>query len=190
MDFCNWCDVMLFFWPLCVSQIFARTEADTHVLAYSEGALVPCSITADMTLAQVTFEVVKVRHSIKKKKKWIPVCDRFYYKLSSKYRSLQWHVNTVFISTSFPPYCMFQIPGGSTDCTLPITWATENGKAIDVFIILTNNPLWAFTASPVESLKKHRQVNVFFHVCIGLHRVLIWTGTGTRFLSPSHVTLY
>ncbi|KAK5610075.1 hypothetical protein CRENBAI_012558 [Crenichthys baileyi] len=25
-----------------------------------------------------------------------------------------------------------------------------------MFIILTNNPLWTFTASPVESLKKHR----------------------------------
>ncbi|KAA8587363.1 hypothetical protein FQN60_016225 [Etheostoma spectabile] len=91
-----------------IAMIFARTEADTHVLAYSEGALVPCSVCADMTLAQATFELVK-------------------------------------------------IPGGSTDCTLPITWATENGKAVDVFIILTNNPLCTFTASPVESLKKHRQ---------------------------------
>ncbi|XP_075954046.1 RNA-binding protein RO60 [Anarhichas minor] len=91
-----------------ITMVFARTEADYHVLAYSEGALVPCSVSADMTLAQVAFELVK-------------------------------------------------IPGGSTDCTLPITWATENGKAIDVFIILTNNPLWMFTASPVESLKKHRQ---------------------------------
>ncbi|XP_068557609.1 RNA-binding protein RO60 [Cebidichthys violaceus] len=91
-----------------IAMVFARTEADCHVLAYSEGALVPCSVTADMTLAQVTFELVK-------------------------------------------------IPGGSTDCTLPVTWATENGKAVDVFIILINNPLWAFTASPVESLKKHRQ---------------------------------
>ncbi|XP_029308986.1 RNA-binding protein RO60 isoform X1 [Cottoperca gobio] len=91
-----------------ITMVFAKTEADTHVLAYSEGALVPCSISADMTLAQATFELVK-------------------------------------------------IPGGSTDCTLPITWATENGKAVDVFIILTNNPLWTFTASPVRSLKKHRQ---------------------------------
>ncbi|XP_062285160.1 60 kDa SS-A/Ro ribonucleoprotein [Scomber scombrus] len=93
-----------------IAMIFARTEADTHVLAYSEGFAVPCSISADMTLAQATVELVK-------------------------------------------------IPSGSTDCTLPITWATENGKAIDVFIILTNNPLWTFTASPVESLKKHRQIS-------------------------------
>uniref|UniRef100_A0A3Q3X380 TROVE domain-containing protein n=1 Tax=Mola mola TaxID=94237 RepID=A0A3Q3X380_MOLML len=75
---------------------------------YSEGALVSCSLSADMTLAQVTAELVK-------------------------------------------------LPGGSTDCTLPITWATENEKAVDVFIILTNNPLWAFAASPLEALKNHRQ---------------------------------
>lgn len=55
-------------------------------------------------------------------------------------------------------YCVSQIPGGCTDCTLPIAWATENGKAVDVFVVLTNNPLWMFAASPVDSLKKHRQV--------------------------------
>ncbi|CAJ1071783.1 kDa SS-A/Ro ribonucleoprotein [Xyrichtys novacula] len=91
-----------------ITMIFARTEADTDVLAYSEGAVVPCSITADMTLSEATVELVK-------------------------------------------------IPSGSTDCTLPIAWATENEKAVDVFIILTNNPLWMFAASPVDTLKKHRQ---------------------------------
>lgn len=91
-----------------MAQIFARTEADTHVLAYSEGAVIPCTVTADMTLAQAAAELVK-------------------------------------------------IPGGSTDCTLPITWASENGKAVDMFIVLTNNPLWTFSASPVESLRKYRQ---------------------------------
>lgn len=43
------------------SQVFARTEVDTHFLAFSEGALVPCSITAEMDLAQVTAELVKVK---------------------------------------------------------------------------------------------------------------------------------
>lgn len=93
-----------------ITMIFARTESDTHVLAYSEGAVVPCSISADMTLAETTIELVK-------------------------------------------------IPSGSTDSTLPITWATESGKSVDVFIILTNNPLWTLSASPVETLKKHRQVS-------------------------------
>ncbi|XP_035027213.1 60 kDa SS-A/Ro ribonucleoprotein [Hippoglossus stenolepis] len=91
-----------------ITMIFARTEVETQVLAYSEGAVVPCTVSADMTLAQATVELVK-------------------------------------------------IPGGSTDCTLPVTWATENGKSVDVFVILTNNPLWAFAASPVESLQKHRE---------------------------------
>ncbi|XP_077471075.1 RNA-binding protein RO60 [Stigmatopora argus] len=93
-----------------ITMVFARTEAKTHVLAYSEGALEQCSVSADMTLAQTTNELVK-------------------------------------------------IPGGSTDCTLPITWATDNGKAVDVFIILSNNPLWTFTARPLETLKKHRQIS-------------------------------
>ncbi|KAM4551856.1 RNA-binding protein RO60 [Odontesthes bonariensis] len=93
-----------------IAMIFARTEADVHVLAFSEGTVVPCSLSAHMTLAETTAELVK-------------------------------------------------IPSGSTDCTLPITWASDNGKSVDVFIILTNNPLWTFTASPVESLKKHRQAS-------------------------------
>lgn len=62
--------------------------------------------------------------------------------------------------------CVSQLPGGCTDCTLPVTWASESGKAVDVFIVLTNNPLWMFAASPVESLKKHRRVQWFIpHWC-------------------------
>lgn len=91
-----------------VTMVFATTEANTQVLAYSDGSLIPCSVAAGMTLEQVTAELVKT-------------------------------------------------PSKSTDCTLPIAWATENGKAVDVFVILTNNPIWAFNASPVEALKKHRQ---------------------------------
>uniref|UniRef100_A0A3Q2UJ66 Ro60, Y RNA binding protein n=1 Tax=Fundulus heteroclitus TaxID=8078 RepID=A0A3Q2UJ66_FUNHE len=90
-----------------ITMIFAQTEPNTHVLAFSEGTVVPCSLSADMTLAEVTAELVK-------------------------------------------------FPSGSTDCTLPITWAAGSGKSIDMFIILTNNPLWTFTASPVDSLKKYR----------------------------------
>ncbi|XP_053738980.1 60 kDa SS-A/Ro ribonucleoprotein isoform X1 [Synchiropus splendidus] len=49
------------------------------------------------------------------------------------------------------------VPAKSTDCTLPVTWATENKEAVDVFIVLTNNAFWPFCSSPVESLRKHRQ---------------------------------
>uniref|UniRef100_A0A3Q0QYD5 Ro60, Y RNA binding protein n=1 Tax=Amphilophus citrinellus TaxID=61819 RepID=A0A3Q0QYD5_AMPCI len=77
-----------------VTMILARTEADAHVLVYSEGTVVPFSVS-----------------------------------LQSK----------------------------GIDCTLPITWATENLKAVDVCIIVTYNPLWMHTASPVEFLKKHQE---------------------------------
>ncbi|KAG9338392.1 hypothetical protein JZ751_025796 [Albula glossodonta] len=40
--------------------VFVRTEADSQVLVFSEGAVSPCSITAGMTLAQVTEELVKI----------------------------------------------------------------------------------------------------------------------------------
>lgn len=53
--FCHACNR-----TLCLLQIIARTEADTQVLAYSEGAVVPCTISADMSLAQATAELVKV----------------------------------------------------------------------------------------------------------------------------------
>ena len=64
--------------------------------------------------------------------------------------------------TLFPWYLSYglQSPTGPTDCTLPITWALQEGKAVDVFVVLTNNPLWTFAANPVETLKKHREVGV------------------------------
>uniref|UniRef100_A0A3Q0RLE8 Ro60, Y RNA binding protein n=1 Tax=Amphilophus citrinellus TaxID=61819 RepID=A0A3Q0RLE8_AMPCI len=83
-------------------------QMNTHVLVYSEGTVVPFSVSADMTLKEATDELLQSKR---------------------------------------------------IDCTLPITWATENGKAVDVFIIVTNNPLWTDTASPVESLKKHREAS-------------------------------
>ncbi|XP_056148952.1 60 kDa SS-A/Ro ribonucleoprotein isoform X1 [Lampris incognitus] len=96
-----------------ITMVISRTEMDTQVLIYSEGAVFPCTITADMSLVDVTTELVK-------------------------------------------------IPSGSTDCTIPITWATENRKAVDMFVVLTNNPLWTFSASPVETLRKHRQQSGIF----------------------------
>lgn len=43
-----------------VTMVFATTEANTQVLAYSDGSLIPCSVAAGMTLEQVTAELVKV----------------------------------------------------------------------------------------------------------------------------------
>lgn len=50
-----------------------------------------------------------------------------------------------------------QIPSLSTDCALPVLWATEKGKVADVFIVLTNNDTWFGNVHPVEALKLHRQ---------------------------------
>uniref|UniRef100_A0A3P8XJ72 TROVE domain-containing protein n=1 Tax=Esox lucius TaxID=8010 RepID=A0A3P8XJ72_ESOLU len=43
-----------------MTMVIARTEAETQVLAYSEGAVVPCTISADMSLREVTAELVKI----------------------------------------------------------------------------------------------------------------------------------
>ena len=54
------CCILKVDFVLYMQQLIARTEVDTQVLAYSEGAIVPCTIAADMTLAQATIELVKV----------------------------------------------------------------------------------------------------------------------------------
>ncbi|XP_041697281.1 60 kDa SS-A/Ro ribonucleoprotein-like [Coregonus clupeaformis] len=47
-----------------MAMVIARTEAETQVLAYSEGAIVPCTISADMSLREVTAELVKNRDTL------------------------------------------------------------------------------------------------------------------------------
>lgn len=93
-------------------MVFAQTEADTQVVNFSDGSLVPCAISSDLTLMQVA---------------------------------------TQFIKT----------PGGSTDCALPITWASENEKTVDVFIIFTNNQICG-KENPAETLKAYRQKSGVF----------------------------
>lgn len=110
-----------------IAMILARTEADTHVLVYSQEAMVPFSISADMTLKEATDELVK----------------------STRERGAQ-PSGSAF---------MLQFLSESRGCTVPIQWATENRKAVDVFVILSTNPLLMLTASPVESLKKHRETS-------------------------------
>ena len=55
---------------------------------------------------------------------------------------------------------MFQIPSGCTDCALPVLWASENEKLVDVFIIFTNNEAWFGQANPLETLRMYRHVRV------------------------------
>lgn len=95
-----------------VCMVLARTEPDTRVVIFSDGAVAPYAISSDLTLMQVA---------------------------------------TQFIKT----------PGGSTDCALPITWASENDKTVDVFIIFTNNQICG-RENPAETLKTYRQKSGVF----------------------------
>lgn len=40
-------------------QVLVQTEAEPQVLVYSEGTIVPCTISADMPLCEVTAKLVK-----------------------------------------------------------------------------------------------------------------------------------
>ncbi|KAJ8270287.1 hypothetical protein GJAV_G00112560 [Gymnothorax javanicus] len=91
-----------------MSMVVAQTEVDSQILVFSEGAVSPCAVAADMTLTEVREKMLK-------------------------------------------------IPSLSTDCALPVLWATEKGKVVDVFIVLTNNDAWFGKIHPVEALKMHRQ---------------------------------
>ncbi|XP_062337716.1 RNA-binding protein RO60-like [Osmerus eperlanus] len=96
-----------------MTMVLVRTEAEMQVVTYSEGVVGPCTITADMPLAQVTAELIK-------------------------------------------------IPSGCTDCALPVLWASENEKLVDVFIIFTNNEAWFGQANPLETLRMYRHKTGIF----------------------------
>ena len=46
---------------------------------------------------------------------------------------------------------------GSTDASLPMTWALENKIKVDTFVVLTDNETWAGKIQPVQALEKYRQ---------------------------------
>ncbi|TRY66104.1 hypothetical protein DNTS_035592 [Danionella cerebrum] len=93
-------------------MIFAQTEPTAQIVVFSEGSLVPCAISANMTL----MEAAEV---------------------------------------------LIQAPVPGTDCALPITWASENEKTVDVFIIFTNNRCTG-TENPADALKMYRQKSGVF----------------------------
>ncbi|KAM9501010.1 RNA-binding protein RO60 [Clarias gariepinus] len=57
---------------------------------------------------------------------------------------------------------LVQVCSSCTDCALPITWASENDKKVDVFIIFTNNETWPGRFNPVEALRTYRQKTGLF----------------------------
>lgn len=93
-------------------MVIAQTELNAQIVVFSEGSVLPCTVSPDMTLMQVAAQLI-------------------------------------------------QTPGGSTDCALPITWASENEKTVDVFIVFTNNQTLG-RENPADTLKTYRQKSGLF----------------------------
>ncbi|XP_062374265.1 60 kDa SS-A/Ro ribonucleoprotein [Sardina pilchardus] len=110
-----------------MSMVITRTEKDAQVLVFSDGNVTPIHLSAEMSVMQVTAELVK-------------------------------------------------IPDGSTDCALPILWASESERPVDVFLIFTNNETWFGKANPAEALKMYRQK-------MGINSKLVVCGLTTTGLS-------
>lgn len=45
---------------------------------------------------------------------------------------------------------------GSTDASLPMTWALKQKVQVDTFVVMTDNETWAGKIQPVQALKKYR----------------------------------
>ena len=46
---------------------------------------------------------------------------------------------------------------GSTDCSLPMTWALKNKVDVDTFVVYTDNETWSGTVHPFQALREYRQ---------------------------------
>lgn len=96
-----------------MSMVITQREPNVDVVLFSEGAVVPCTISADSSLLQITMQLVQVCSSC-------------------------------------------------TDCALPINWASDNDKMVDVFVIFTNNATWPGRSNPAETLRMYRQKTGIF----------------------------
>jgi 60 kDa SS-A/Ro ribonucleoprotein len=47
--------------------------------------------------------------------------------------------------------------GRGTDVSLPMTWATQNKRKVDAFIVSTDGQTWAGHRHPMQALEQHRQ---------------------------------
>lgn len=48
------------------------------------------------------------------------------------------------------------LPFGRTDCSLPMTWARENGIAVDAFVVFTDSETNCNKVSPAQALRSYR----------------------------------
>ena len=67
---------------------------------------------------------------------------------------------------------MYDMPFGSTDCSLPMVWATKNNAKIDVFVIYTDNETNTGRIHPSQALKEYRKKS-------GINAKLIVVGTAS-----------
>ena len=49
------------------------------------------------------------------------------------------------------------LPFGGTDCSLPMTWAAEQGAELDTFEVYTDNETWFGSIHPHQALERYRQ---------------------------------
>lgn len=49
------------------------------------------------------------------------------------------------------------LPFGGTDAALPMTWALEQGREFDTFVVITDNETWAGEIHPHQALRRYRE---------------------------------
>jgi 60 kDa SS-A/Ro ribonucleoprotein len=49
------------------------------------------------------------------------------------------------------------IPMGTTDCALPMLWASKTKAQVDIFVIYTDSETWFGKIHPVEALRRYRE---------------------------------
>jgi 60 kDa SS-A/Ro ribonucleoprotein len=70
---------------------------------------------------------------------------------------------------------------GSTDVSLPMTWALEHKIQVDTFVVLTDSETWAGNIQPVQALEKYRQATG-----IGAKLIVVgMTSTGFTIADPN-----
>ncbi|NXA34033.1 RO60 protein, partial [Eudromia elegans] len=52
---------------------------------------------------------------------------------------------------------MYEIPMGTTDCSLPMIWAQKTQTAADVFVVFTDNETFAGNTHPTVALREYRE---------------------------------
>ncbi len=67
------------------------------------------------------------------------------------------------------------LPFGPTDCALPMQWALREGRAVDTFVVYTDNETWHGSEHPHQALRRYRDAT-------GIPARLVVVGmTATRF---------